>query len=261
MKSWWQQRPAGSPMLWQMTFQVIRIFPKQFWILASIFAAFFLFPCTPRLIRAFRRSQAVGNVLWFIAAFFRMATTGPSGVHWQVRLTPSSFSLLQNHLHHGGLILVSHLGHTQSLAWILAKHTARPVRLVAARIESPEQHRAFRSAMPKPQPQEIDAWKPDAAWKILQALRSGDIILLPADRLLPGARHYQAPWRGKPRTFPSSPEWFEQYFSKKILVAALLESRPGYFFLTVENLTTPRHFVPWLTRTSLAWPYQNFDLS
>jgi predicted LPLAT superfamily acyltransferase len=211
-----------------------------------------------------RRSRAnplPGAILWHIAAFLRMALGGPHVVRQQILIRRSSFPILHRHLLDGGLVLVSHLGHTQSLTWILAKYTKKPCHLVAARIESPEQNSAFRSSMPEPKPNEIDAWKPDAAWKVIQALRSGDLVFLPADRLLPGTRHYLATWFGKPRAFPSSPEWFQQHFPKEILVAALLEHRPGSFLLTVENLTTPRHYLPWLENTCRTWPYQNFDLS
>jgi hypothetical protein len=70
-----------------------------------------------------------------------------------------------------------------------------------------------------------------------------------------------ATWFGKPRAFPSSPEWFQRHFPKVILVAALIEHRPGRFFLTVEHLKTPRHFVPWTETMTLTWPQQSFDLS
>lgn len=272
MKPWWNQRPVGSPVLWRILFHSLRILPWRFLIISSIFAAYFVFPFAPRLIRSFRRglpasrrrsrqSPLPGIILWHIAAFLRMALGGPHIVRQRILIRRSSFPILSQQLQNGGLVLVSHLGHTQSLAWILAKQTKKPCHLVAARIESPEQNTAFRSSMPEPKPTEIDAWKPDAAWKILQALRSGDLVLLPSDRLLPGARHYQATWFGKPRAFPSSPEWFQQHFPKEILVAALIEHRPGRFLLTVEHLETPQHFVPWLETTSLAWPHQCFDLS
>jgi predicted LPLAT superfamily acyltransferase len=115
--------------------------------------------------------------------------------------------------------------------------------------------------MPEPKPNEIDAWKPDAAWKVVQALRSGDLVFLPADRVLPGTRTQKHIFLGRPRSFPASPTWFHQQIPKTILAAALVEIHPGTFLLEVQQLHNPMDFVPWLETMTITWPQQSFDLS